>query len=59
MRDGVHFLAASREAKHRRGSLDEQEARAAGPANGQAEHGAIAPELLNDAAGFGRPSISA
>lgn len=39
--------------------LDDKEARAAGSANGQPEHGAIAPELLNDAAGFGRPSISA
>jgi len=41
------------------GVLDDQEARAAGFAHGQSEHGAIAPELLNDAVGFGRPSISA
>ena len=41
------------------GVLDDQEARAAGSAHQQAEHGSEAPELLNDAVGFGRPSISA
>ena len=40
------------------GVLDDQEARAAGSAHQQAEHGAEAPELLHDAVGFGRPSIS-
>lgn len=35
------------------GVLDDQEARAAGSAHGQAEHGAEAPELLHDAFGFG------
>ena len=39
--------------------LDDQEARAAGSAHRQAKHGAIDPELLNDAVDFGRPSISA
>ena len=41
------------------GVLDDQEARAAESAHQQAEHGSEAPELLNDAVGFGRPSISA
>jgi hypothetical protein len=34
------------------GVLDDQEARVAGSAHGQAEHGEIDPELLNDAVGF-------
>jgi hypothetical protein len=33
--------------------LDDQEDMAGGSAHGQAEHGAVAPELLNDAVGFG------
>ena len=40
------------------GVIDNQEGRAAGSAHGQAEHGIIAAGLLNDAIGFGRPSIS-
>lgn len=35
------------------GVLDNQEVRAAGSAHGQAEHGAVAAELLGDAVGFG------
>lgn len=57
MRDGVNFVAACREATRRR-ALDDQEARAAGSAHGQEDHGTIAAGLLNDAIGFGRPSIS-
>jgi len=41
------------------GVLNDQEGRSAGSAHGRAEHGAVAPGLLNDAVGFGRPSISA
>ena len=35
------------------GVLDDQEVRAAGSAHGQAEHGAVAAELLSDGVGFG------
>ena len=35
------------------GVLDDQEARAGGHAHRQAEHGAVAPELINDVLGFG------
>jgi hypothetical protein len=39
------------------GVLDDQEARAAGSAHGQEEHGEINPELLNDAVGFGAHGV--
>jgi hypothetical protein len=39
------------------GVLDDQEARAAGSAHGQGVHGAIAPELLNGAVGFGAHGV--
>jgi hypothetical protein len=39
------------------GVLNDQEGRSAGSAHGQAEHGAIAPELLNDAVGFGAHGV--
>jgi hypothetical protein len=39
------------------GVLDDQEARAAGSAHGQAEHSAAAPKLLNDALGFGAHGV--
>ena len=35
------------------GVLDDQEVKAAGSAHGQAEHGAVAAELLSDGIGFG------
>lgn len=39
------------------GVLDDQEARAAGSAHQQAEHGSEAPELLNDAVCFGAQGV--
>jgi len=37
--------------------LDDQEGRAAGSAHGRAEHGAVAPKLLNIAIGFGAHGV--
>lgn len=39
------------------GVLDDQEGRSAGSAHRQAVHGAIDPELLNDAVGFGADGV--